>query len=63
MELQAFDKFEYQVKTFRDTRPSDLTNKLNEIGNEGWELVNIVNNNIGNILYIFKRKLTCVITD
>ena len=63
MELQAFEKFEYQVKAFRDTRTSDLSNKLTELGKEGWELVNVVNNNIGNTLYIFKRKLTCVITD
>lgn len=63
MELQGFDKFEYQVKAFRDTRASDLTNKLNEIGQDGWELVNITNNSIGTILYVFKRKLTCIITD
>ena len=63
MELQCFDKFEYQVKAFRDTRTADLTNKLNEIGKEGWELVNIANNNIGTILYIFKRKLMCVVTE
>lgn len=63
MELQGFDKFEYQVKAFRDIRVSDLTNKLNEIGQEGWELVNIINNSIGTILYVFKRKLTCIITD
>lgn len=63
MELQGFDKFEYQVKSFRDIRVSDLTNKLNEIGQEGWELVNIINNSIGTILYVFKRKLTCIITD
>lgn len=63
MELQAFDTFEYQVKSFRDSRTSDLTNKLNDIGKEGWELVNVINNNIGNTLYIFKRKLTCVVTD
>lgn len=54
--MEFIDKFEYLVKSFREIRSIDLTNKLNEFGTDGWELVSILPIQTGN-QYIFKRKI------
>jgi len=57
MEYQAYDKFEYKSQTisFRS-----LTRILNELGQEGWELIDMEKNNYDNGRFcLFKRKLIC----
>lgn len=55
MEYQSFDRFEYK---FERITYNPIV-KLNELGNDGWELIQISNNDT----YILKRKLMCIITD
>jgi len=35
------EQFEYKIKAFEARGINDVTNCLNDFGNEGWELVNI----------------------
>lgn len=55
MEYQTFDRYEYKVLTIPSYNPEKF---LNDLGKEGWELINFLNNK-----GVFKRKLDCIITD
>lgn len=57
MEVQYFDKFEYTVEYFSGYSISKIVSKLNELGQEGWELISINKENNGKVYYLFKRKL------
>lgn len=55
MEYQSFDRYEYKFISIPNYKPEISFNKL---GEEGWEFITIFNNK-----GIFKRKLTCIITE
>lgn len=55
MEYQSFDRFEYKIERLNSF---NIITKLNELGQEGWELIQIKDEK-----YLFKRKLSCIITD
>lgn len=57
MEVQYFDKFEYAVEYFSGYSTSKIVSKLNELGQEGWELISINKENSCKVYYLFKRKL------
>lgn len=57
MEYQMYDKFEYKVKNVSNYS-SDLEKELNNLGQEGWELISFSNSRL-----ILKRKLQCLITE
>lgn len=63
MEYQAYDKFEYKVIRI-NSYDRDLEKKLNELGQEGWELVSInKDEDVLNRQLVLKRKLMCIKTD
>ena len=54
------DKFEYNYCTFSHGMGIDSAiKKLNELGNEGWEVVTSVNNSgtNGGVIFFLKRKI------
>ena len=59
MELQYFDKFEYTYKQYAGYSISKIVEELNKMGQEGWELINIVKDEIGRSRYILKRRIIC----
>ena len=59
MELQYFDKFEYTYKQYAGYSIGKIVEELNKMGHEGWELVNIIKDEIGRSRYIFKRRIIC----
>ena len=56
MELQTYDKFEYKQEKCNSF---NLIRMLNNLGNEGWELVHISTSDIGNYELLLKRKIIC----
>lgn len=63
MEYQAYDKFEYKVIRI-SSYDRDLEKRLNELGQEGWELVSInKDEDVWNRQLVLKRKLICIKTD
>ena len=56
IEYQTFDRFEYKQVIIDDYQ---LMRILNELGNDGWELINISKTAVGNTNYLFKRKIIC----
>ena len=59
MELQYFDKFEYTYKQYAGYSIGKILEELNKMGQEGWELINIIKDEIGRSRYIFKRRIIC----
>ena len=59
MELQYFEKFEYTYKQYAGYSIVKIVEELNKMGEEGWELMNIMKDEIGRPRYIFKRKIIC----
>lgn len=59
MELQYFNKFEYTYKQYAGYSIGKIVEELNKMGQEGWELINIVKDEIGRSRYIFKRRIIC----
>jgi hypothetical protein len=59
MEIQRFDKFEYCYKTFSGFSVSKIIDEFNKLGQDGWELINEMKDNIGRNIYVFKRRLIC----
>lgn len=59
MELQSYEKFEYTYKQFNGYSISKIVDELNKLGQEGWELINNIKDEIGRPRYIFKRTLIC----
>ena len=59
MELQYFDKFEYTYKQYAGYSIGKIVEELNKMGQEGWELINIVKDEIGRSRYILKRRIIC----
>ena len=59
MELQYFDKFEYTYKQYAGYSIGKIVEELNKTGQEGWELINIIKDEIGRSRYIFKRRIIC----
>lgn len=57
MTLQYYDQFEYRAESWRAMKTKDLVAEMNKLGKEGWELINIVSTDVGNKMYLFKRKL------
>lgn len=55
MEYQSFDRFEYKFERLNLYNP---LSQLNQYGQEGWELVQFIDGK-----YLFKRKLSCILTD
>ena len=55
MEYQSFDRFEYK---FERLNQYNQLFQLNQLGQDGWELVQIIDGK-----YLFKRKLSCILTD
>lgn len=58
MDLGLFDRFEYKIIKFRDTRVEQLNSQFNVLGENGWELVTQYEDK-----FIFKRKLKTIIYD
>lgn len=65
-ELQYYDdsKFEYRLETFVNIKITELSDKLNKLGDDGWELVtvDILPSNTKKV-YIFKRRLHSIIDE
>lgn len=65
-ELQYYDdsKFEYRLETFVNIKITELSDKLNKLGDDGWELVtvDILPFNTKKV-YIFKRRLHSIIDE
>ena len=59
MELQYFDKFEYTYKQYTGYSIGKIVEELNKMGQEGWELINIIKDEIGRSRYIMKRRIMC----
>ena len=59
MELQYFDKFEYTYKQYAGYSIGKIVEELNKMGQEGWELINIVKDEIGRSRCIFKLRIIC----
>ena len=57
MEYQTFDRYEYKIINI-GTYNFKFEKEFNKLGKDGWELVTNFNN-----MFIFKRKLDCIITD
>ena len=53
MELQYFEKFEYTYKQYAGYSIVKIVEELNKMGQEGWELLNIMKDEIGRPRYIF----------
>lgn len=50
--------FEYKIMNFKGPNFEKL-NKLNELGADGWELIQCLTNNVtGTVDWIFKRDMT-----
>ena len=58
IEYQTFDRFEYKQVIIDDYQ---LIRILNELGDDGWELINISKTLTGNTKYLFKRKIICYV--
>ena len=65
-ELQYYDdsKFEYRLETFVNIKITELSDKLNKLGDDGWELVtvDVLPFNTKKV-YIFKRRLHSIIDE
>ncbi len=59
MELQYFDKFEYTYKQYNGYSISKIVDELNKMGQDGWELISNISDEIGRHRYIFKRRIVC----
>lgn len=59
MELQYFEKFEYRYKQYTGYSIGKIVAELNKMGQEGWELISNIKDEIGRPQYIFKRKIIC----
>ena len=59
MELQYFEKFEYTYKQYAGYTIAKVVDELNKMGQDGWELINNIKDEIGRPRYIFKRKIIC----
>ena len=58
MEIQYSDKFEYNYKKFGRACPiRKIVENLNELGQLGWELIEITKDEYEQPTYIFKRKI------
>lgn len=57
MEYQSFDRYEYKTININSYN-YNFEKEFNKLGNEGWELIINYNN-----IFIFKRKLSCILTD
>ena len=62
MELQRYEKFEYTYKQFNGYSISKIVDELNKLGQEGWELISNIKDEIDRPRYILKRKLICELT-
>lgn len=60
MKVEAHDKFEYTYETFSGFSMSKVLEKLNILGEEGWELIAIIKDDLSRNRYIFKRKVTSI---
>jgi len=59
MEIQYYDKFEYAYKQYSGYTIAKVVDELNKMGQEGWELINNIKDEIGRPRYIFKRRIIC----
>lgn len=59
MEIQYYDKFEYTYKQYSGYTITKVVDELNKMGQEGWELINNIKDEIGRPRYIFKRRIIC----
>ena len=59
MELQGDEKVEYTYKQFNGYSISKIVDELNKLGQEGWELISNIKDEIDRPRYILKRKLIC----
>ena len=49
----------YTYKQYAGYSIGKIVEELNKMGQEGWELVNIIKDEIGRSRYIFKRRIIC----
>ena len=51
------EKWEYKVLSFDSNKTSrDIEKEINNLGNEGWELVTATNSNGNKAIYLKRRK-------
>ncbi len=57
MENKVIRKFEYTYKQYNGFTISKIIEELNFMGQEGWELISNIKDEIGRPRYIFKREI------
>ena len=51
------NKFEYDYKQYSGFSISKIVEELNKMGQEGWELVHIIKDEVGRPRYLLKRQI------
>lgn len=59
MEMQYTEKFEYTYKLFHGSTIGKIIEELNQMGQEGWELILHTKDELGRSRYVLKRKILC----
>lgn len=59
MEIQYVEKFEYTYKQYSGFTIAKVVEELNKMGQDGWELISNMKDEIGRPRYIFKRRIIC----
>ena len=62
MVLESYDKYEFQIIECNGYTPTQLVRKLNEMGNEGWRVVQSYGSlfrALSEASILMERKITC----
>lgn len=51
------NKFEYTIKSYSGFTLSKIVEELNKMGQEGWELIHIIKDEVGRPRYLLKRQI------
>ena len=66
MVLESYDKYEFQLLECGGYSPPQFVRKLNELGQEGWQVVQTYGNifkSLSEANVLLERKITCTKVD